>query len=104
MFIREHQEVYGNTIEMTIITILLIFFYGNSNSTPFNFKQQITGQTGNGGTENVEIMVSLKCQSNFWRTLEISLINCEISLQLIFSKKRILPAGNVANQVSKNLE
>ena len=30
-----------------------------------NLKQQITGQTGNSGTKNVEIMVPLKCPSNF---------------------------------------
>ena len=41
-----------------------------------------TGQTGNGSTKDVETMVPLKYLSNFWRTLEMSLINCEISLQL----------------------
>ena len=83
---------------------IIDFFDSNSNSTSFKFKQQITRQTGNGCTENVEIMVPLKCQSNFWRIREMSLINCEISLQLIFSKKPILPAGTAANPVSKNLE
>ena len=29
-----------------------------------------TGQTGNNGTKNVEIMVKLKYLSNFWRTPE----------------------------------
>ena len=86
------------------ISNIIDFFDGNNNSTPFKFKQQITGQTGNGGTENVEIMVPLKYQSNFWRTLEMSLINYEISLQLMFFIKRILPAGTAANQVSKKLE
>ena len=37
----------------------------NSNSISFKFKQQITGQTGNGGTKNIEIMVSLKYLSSF---------------------------------------
>ena len=32
----------------------------NNKSTSFNFKQQITGQTGNGGTKDVEIMVPFK--------------------------------------------
>ena len=46
----------------------------------FNFKTKITGQTSdNGGIDNVEIMVSLKYLSNFWRTLEMPLINCEVS-------------------------
>ena len=38
--------------------------YNNSNS--FKFKQRITGQTGNSGTKDVEIMVSLIYLSNFW--------------------------------------
>ena len=40
----------------------------------------MTVQTGNSGTKNVKIMVPLKYLSNFWRTLEISLINCETNL------------------------
>ena len=54
----------------------------NNNTTSFKFKQKITGETGNGGTKDVELMVPLKYLSNFWRTLEMPLINCEISLQL----------------------
>ena len=45
-----------------------------------NFKQKITDKTGNDGTKDVEIMISLKHLSNFWKTLEILLINCEINL------------------------
>ena len=44
----------------------------------FNFKQQIKGETGNRGTKDVEIMVTLKYLSNFWRTLQMLLINYEI--------------------------
>ena len=54
--------------------------YNNSNS--FKFKQQLTRQTGNSGTKNVEIIVQLKYLSIFWGTLETHLINCEITLQL----------------------
>ena len=35
-------------------------------------------------------MVPLKYQSNFWRTPEMSLINCEISLMLNWSEKYFL--------------
>ena len=45
-----------------------------------NFKQKITDKTRNDGTKDVEIMISLKHLSNFWKTLEILLINCEINL------------------------
>ena len=47
----------------------------------FNFKAKITGKTNNDGDiENVEIMVLLKYLSNFWRTLEMPLIKCEVKL------------------------
>ena len=64
----------------------------------FKFTQQITGETGNGGTKDAEIMVPLKYLSNFWRTLEMSLINCEISLPVKRSRKCLLVAGTAANQ------
>ena len=70
----------------------------NNDSTSFKFKQQITGQTGNSGTKDVEIMVPLKNLSDFWRTLEMSLINCEISLQLKWSRKCIMLPGTANNQ------
>ena len=64
-----------------------------------NFKQKITGQTRNNGTKNVNIVVLLKYVSNFWRTLEMLLINCEINLILTWSVNCLLVAGTVANQV-----
>ena len=69
----------------------------NNDSSLFKFKQQITGQTGNDGTKDVEIMVPSKYLYNFWRTLEIPLINCEISLQLKWSKKCIIVDGTANN-------
>ena len=40
--------------------------------------------------ENVEIMASLKYLCNFWRTLEMPLINCEINLILACPEKSVL--------------
>ena len=40
------------------------------NSTLIKFEEKITGQTGNDGTKNVEIVVPLKYLSNFWRTFK----------------------------------
>ena len=62
-------------------------------------KQKITGQTGSGGTKDVEIMVPLKYVSSLSRTLEMPLINCEISLQLKWTRKCIIVAGtaNIQN-------
>ena len=44
---------------------------------PFSLKEKLTGQTGNNGTENIEIIVTLKYLKNFWQTIETPLINCE---------------------------
>ena len=52
-------------------------------SESFKYKVNITGKTpNNGNTKDVEIIVSLKYLSNFWRTLEMPLINCEVELLL----------------------
>ena len=61
------------------------------NSKSFKSKVKITGKTPNSGnTKDVEIIVPLKCLSNFWRTLEISFINCEINLILTWSKDCVI--------------
>ena len=60
---------------------IIIFAEGNTTDS-FNFKVKITGRTGNNRTKDVEIMVPLKYLSNFWRTLEMPLINCEVNLIL----------------------
>ena len=53
---------------------IIDFPANNKNSPSFKFKQQITGQTGNGGTKTVEIMVPLKYLSNFWRIKNILIL------------------------------
>ena len=55
----------------------IIYFPNYSNSISLKFKQQITGQIGKSGTKDVEILIPLKYVSNFSRTTEISLINCD---------------------------
>ena len=42
-----------------------------------NLKKKLTGLTGNDGTKAVQIIAPLEYLSNFWRTLEIPLTNCE---------------------------
>ena len=63
-----------------------------------NNRSKITGQTGNGGIINVEIMVPLKYLSNFWRTLEMPLINCEVKLILTWSTGCVIIYTDVADQ------
>ena len=66
-----------------------------------NFKVKITGQTGNDGRKNVEIMVPLKYLSNFWRTLEMPMINCEVNLILTWSSSCVLIATGNQNQAAR---
>ena len=57
-------------------------------SESFKSNIKITGKNPAGGnTKDVEIIVPLKYLSNFWKTLEIPLINCKVELMLIWSKK-----------------
>ena len=70
----------------------IIAFDVNNVTDSFKFKAKITGQTGNGGIKNVEIMVPLKYLSNFWRILEMPLINCEVNLILTWSLTCVLIA------------
>ena len=65
-------------------------FHAADNSASFKFKQKIIDKTADGGTKDVEILVPLRYLSNFWRTLEMSLINCEINLILTWSDKCVL--------------
>ena len=76
----------------------IINFLGNNNTDSFNFKAKITSQTGNNGTKDVEIMVPLKYLRNFWRTLEMPLINCEINLILTWSPTCVIVSSNIQNQ------
>ena len=63
----------------------------------FKSKITITANTPNSDNKkDVEIDVSLKQLSNFWITLEMSLINCEINLILKCSSICIVPNSSGA--------
>ena len=58
---------------------------------------KITGKTpDNDNQKDVEIMVPLKYLSNFWRTLEMPLINCEVNLILRWSSTCVITDSNGA--------
>ena len=59
-------------------------------SESFKSKTKITGKKMN------EIMVPLKYLSNFWRTLEMPLINCEVNLILTWSSTCVITDSNGA--------
>ena len=77
----------------------IVDFNGANATDSFNFKTKITGQTNDDGIINVEIMVPLKYLSNFWRTLEMPLINCKVELILPWSANCVIIYTNVNNQV-----
>ena len=77
----------------------IVDFPAINNSIPFKFKEKVAGGTGKTGRKDTEIMVPLKYLTNFWRRLEIPLMNCEISLILTCSANCFLLAVTVANQV-----
>ena len=73
-------------------------------SESFKYKSSITGKISNTNQENgenieqgntktkknLEIVVPLKYLSNFWRSLHMPLINCELSLTLTWSENFVL--------------
>ena len=68
-------------------------------SESFKFKIKITGKTpAAGNTKDVWIAVSLKYLSNFWRTLEMPLVNCEINLILIWSEDCVISSATGATK------
>ena len=60
-------------------------------SESFKSKIKITGKTPNNDNEkDAETMVPLKYLSNFWRTPEMPLINCEVNLILTWSSTCVI--------------
>ena len=68
----------------------------SSDSKSFKYNISITENTCNIGVANkvgkneTEAVIPLKQLSNFWRSLSIPLINCEVELLLIWSKNCVL--------------
>ena len=76
----------------------IVEFSGANATDSFNFKVKITGQTGESGTKEVEIIVPLKYLSSFWRTFEIFLITCVVNLILTWSGNCVTVYTDIANQ------
>ena len=72
----------------------------NGNDAPsFKYKANLIGNTENNGTKNgVKIAVPLKYLSNFWRSLEMLLINCKVELSLKWIENCILTTAANANK------
>ena len=71
-------------------------YYRDEPSTPnfksFKYKISIVGKTpeDNDSLTNAKVVILLKHLSNFWRSLNIPLINCELELILTWPKNCVL--------------
>ena len=80
IIIQKHLEVYGNTTNDNL-----------ANSESSKSITKITGKTrADRNTKNFEMIVPLKHLSNFWRTLEMPLVNYEVNLILTFSRDCVI--------------
>ena len=71
----------------------------DDNAPSFKYKASNIGNTENNGTKNgVKIVVPLKYLSNFWRSLEIPLINCKVKLSLKWIENYVLTTAAIANE------
>ena len=72
----KRDEVPANNADLSV-----------DNSQSFKYKAAFVGKTANVAGVNsfvkdTKIIVPLKYLSNFWRSLEVSLINCKVHLEL----------------------
>ena len=69
------------------------------NSESFDYKTRIVASLAAGELEkdDVEIAIPLKYLDNFWRSLDIPLINCKITLVLSWYKECVLVGKALRN-------
>ena len=99
-----------------------LWFYSKDEATGFNaniastdnfksfkYKAKLLGYTeaqadnaANGILKNATIGVPLKYLSNFWRSLEMPLINCKVELKLRWSKHCVLSLAGTDNANGNN--
>ena len=82
----KRDEVPANNADLTI-----------DNSESFKYKAALVGKTanhnnGNSFVKDTKIVVPLKYLSNFWRSLEMPLINCKVHLELNWIEDCIFPS------------
>ena len=76
----------------------------SSNSESIKYKTSITGKTheNNDSLTDVKVVIPLKYLSNFWKSLDISLINCETELILTWTKNCVLADMTVRDAGNNN--
>ena len=84
----KREKVPNNNADLTI-----------DNSQSFKYKAALVGKTAdavnntNSSVKNTKIVVPLKYLSNFWRSLEMPLINCKVYLELNWIEDCILSSA-----------
>ena len=86
------------------------YFVDGNPFKSFKYKAKWLGNTitdeTNGILRNTTTVVSLKYLSNFWRSLEMPLIICNVELKLIWTNQYVLSGGvadNVDDASSNNI-
>ena len=80
------RDVIDNNAEVT----------NNDNAPSFKYKANLIGNTETDRTKKrVKIAVPLKYLNNFWRSLEVPLINCKVELSLRWIKNCVLTSAAV---------
>ena len=75
-----------------------VISYSIKGPASLDYKTSITGKLeGDDVEKHVEIAVPLKYLGNFWRNLDMPLINCEVSLTLSWSKYCVLTSKATRN-------
>ena len=109
--IKKQQVVCGIIIEINQVILFLL-----SDSEFLKYKTSNTANTYNVGNneerydankvgkKETEVVIPLEHLSNFWRTLDIPLINCEVELILSWTKNCVLADMTVANNPPTELE
>ena len=73
------------------------------NSESFKYKAALVAKTADAinntssSVNNIKVVVPLKYLSNFWRSLEMPLVNCKIHLELNWIEDCILSSAEVKN-------
>ena len=68
----------------------------NDNAPSFKYKANLIGDTEADGTkQRIKVAILLKYLSNFWRSLEIPLINCKVEISLNWIENCVLTTAEV---------
>ena len=101
--IQKHMKVYVNIVQMNLLQIIMVIFLILLIIMPLTFsnlKKKQIGETGNDGTLNVEMILTLNYLSNIWKYLELPLFNSEISLILNWSVNFVVSSNAAVKQTT----